>query len=394
MQSLVRTGLLALAALLPLRAAVADPPPPAEVLERLFRQDAIDESLFAESFLAQLPARRLQRIVDDLKRELGPLVAVEGGDSGFVLRFADSELPARMAVDAAGRVTGLWFDAPRPIGDVETLAGAIAELPGDVSLLLTTDGVPRVAHNAAAPLAVGSAMKLAVLEALRREAAAGRLDWSQVVALDPAWRSLPSGQLQDWPAGTPLTIASLAHLMISVSDNTATDALIHLAGRAAVEAVSPRNVPFLTTRELFVLKGEVSAALRRQWAEGDTATRRVLLETLAEAPLPAVGDLTAAPTPEVEWFLSAEELCGLLEATAGMPSLEIDPGQADPAAWRQVSYKGGSDSGVLNLSTRLVGKDGRVHCVVATWNDEAPLQQERLFGLYRGLLARLAAGTR
>jgi len=45
---------------------------------------------------------------------------------------------------------------------------------------------------------------------------------------------------------------------------------------------------------------------------------------------------------------------------------------------------------VLNLSTRVVDKDGGVHCVVASWNDDAPLDDERLFAPYRGILNRLA----
>src|SRR5690606_39753601 len=43
--------------------------------------------------------------------------------------------------------------------------------------------------------------------------------------------SLPTGILQEWPVGTPMTIQSLATLMISISDNTATDVLLRVAGR-------------------------------------------------------------------------------------------------------------------------------------------------------------------
>jgi len=45
---------------------------------------------------------------------------------------------------------------------------------------------------------------------------------------------------------------------------------------------------------------------------------------------------------------------------------------------------------VLNLSSRFTGKDGRVHCVVTTWNGDGPLDQTRLFAPYRGLVAQLA----
>ena len=54
--------------------------------------------------------------------------------------------------------------------------------------------------------------------------------------------------------GAPITIHTLASLMISESDNTATDALIDLVTRNSVETISPRNRPFMTTREFFQLK--------------------------------------------------------------------------------------------------------------------------------------------
>jgi hypothetical protein len=89
--------------------------------------------------------------------------------------------------------------------------------------------------------------------------------------------------------------------------------------------------------------------------------------------------------------MTARELCDLLDATSGLPSLGIQPGPADRRHWKSVAYKGGSEVGVLNLSSRLVGEDGRVHCVVATWNGDDALQQDKLLNPYRGLVDRLAA---
>jgi beta-lactamase class A len=253
-----------------------------------------------------------------------------------------------------------------------------------------SDGKDAVAQNADTPLAVGSAAKLAILKALKDAVADGRLRWDQTVPLKSEWRSLPTGILQDWPPGTSVTIATLGTLMMSLSDNTATDALIDLVGRANVEAITPRNTPFPTTAELFKLKTKGRGDLRAKWRSADAAGRRSLLDTIAALPLPKVADLEPAATAEIEWFFSAHELCGLLEATAGMPMF-INPGLADAAAWRSVAFKGGSETGVLNLSTRLAGDDGAVHCVVATWNTAETLDQRRLYEPFRGLLRVLRA---
>src|SRR5262249_16388416 len=137
----------------------------------------------------------------------------------------------------------------------ETIA-ALRALPGKVSVLVTTDGKTDAELEPDAELAVASAFKLAVLAALREEIDAKKLAWAQVVSLKPEHKSLPGpeGLLQKWPDGAPLTLHTLATLMISRSDNTAADVLINVVGHAPLERLSPGNAPFLTTREAFVLK--------------------------------------------------------------------------------------------------------------------------------------------
>ncbi|GGC77696.1 serine hydrolase [Chelatococcus reniformis] len=372
------------------QAARAEAVRPEQALAALFAAPAADAAAFAPGFLARLPAGQVTQIVAALRREHGSLGGVEAAADGFTLRFARARIPARISLDADGRIAGLWFGAAEAEGDLDSLAAAIRALPGRTSVLVITDGRELVTHEASTPLAVGSAAKLAILAAVQRAVAQARLAWDAVVKLDPGWRSLPTGQLQDWPEGTPLTVATLAHLMVSISDNTATDTLIRLVGREAVEALSPRNAPFATTRELFILKAGEHAGLRREWRDGDGAGRRALLEAIAAAPLPRPEALSPAPTPEVAWVMTAGEVCALLEATADLPSVGINSGPADRGEWRAVAYKGGSDVGVLNLSSRLVGRDGRVHCVVATWNGDGALDEGRLIAPYRGLIARLA----
>ena len=70
----------------------------------------------------------------------------------------------------------------------------------------------------------------ASLDALRAEIDGKKRSWKDVVELVPEHRSLPSGILQGWPDHAPMTVYGLAGLMISISDNTATDALLTLVG--------------------------------------------------------------------------------------------------------------------------------------------------------------------
>lgn len=364
---------------------------PDATLRALFEAKKLDETRFSPAFLAQVPASNIAQILSQLRQSYGALGTIQSDGDGYRLDFEGADIPAQIVLDQEGRIAGLWFGAPVPSGSVEEHAAAITGLPGAVSLLVLEDGRPLISHNADAALAVGSAAKLAILKALSVAVEIGEKQWSDVVQLRPEWKSLPSGTLQDWPDGTPLTLGTLAHFMMSISDNTATDALIRLVGRDAVEAVSPRNSPFLTTRELFTLKTRDHAALRLEWAGADEAARRHILERIADLPLPATHALAPEPTYEaVEWFFSAQELCTLLEDTSDLPSGSINPGPVDPGQWRKFSYKGGSETGVINLSSRVVGADGIARCVVATWNHPSVLDKNSLLLPYRGILDALA----
>ncbi|UUX49340.1 serine hydrolase [Nisaea acidiphila] len=365
---------------------------PEDALTGLFGPAPPEAAQFAPAFLAQVPASEIAWIVTGLRQQFGALETVAPEGDGFRLRFERSTVPAKIFLDGAGRISGLWFGAPVPDGPIDAHVAAIKALPGDVALLVLKDGETLHAHNAERPLAVGSAAKLAILKALADAVAKGARHWTEVAELHPEWKSLPSGMLQDWPDGTPLTLGSLAHLMISISDNTATDALIRLLGRETVEAYAPHSKPFLTTREAFTLKTAETAALRTKWEMTDEAGRREILERIATRPLPPAQMLSTDPTfKAVEWFFSAEELCTLLEAVAELPSVGINPGPITPGDWQSFAYKGGSETGVLNLSSRVVGRDGVTRCVVATWNHNAALDDNLLLTPYAGLLAALAA---
>lgn len=373
--------------------AAGQPITTSDAVSRLF-SETVDPAWFGEIFLAQVPAQQIALVLASFTTQYGALVSVTGSGGTLTTRLERAELPTQVTLDTDGRIIGLFFGNPVPIGGgVEGFVARLAALPGQTSVAVITNGVLAAGHQPEMPLAVASAFKLAVLAALGEAAAPGTLvNLDDTVFLDPAWRSLPTGILQDWRDGTAVTVATLANLMISVSDNTATDALIALVGREAVEAFSERNRPFPTTGELFRLKATGNEGLLEAWRAGDETARRTILAELATQPLPAVDALSPVPTPDVEWFFDAFELCALLDGTADMWAFDINPGLARREDWASIAFKGGSEPGVLNLSTRVVDAEGNTHCVVATWNDTAALDEQMLFTAYSGLLRALAAG--
>jgi beta-lactamase class A len=359
-------------------------------LERLLATDSPAADWFAPSFLRAVPPAKMQEIVARLHAEGGSLRTIRAEGSHWVAELERASCRIEAALDGQGRFVSLWF---KPL-DVQTatLEEALADLralPGKASVLVTSDGADRGAIEPDLPLAVGSTFKLATLAALRREIDGKKRSWRDVVELAPEARSLPSGILQEWPAGAALTVDSLATLMIAQSDNTATDTLIHLLGRNAIEPFASRNRPYPTTRELFVLKAPANAELLGRWRRGDEAGRRALLDAIRSLPLPDRAAYPREPTAlDVEWFFSARELCDLMKAVHDLPFMSINPGPAERADWDAVAFKGGSEPGVINMTTWLE-KNGHAHCVSATWNAPERLDEPRFAVAYRRILTWL-----
>lgn len=368
---------------------------PKSALERLFTSEQIQTEWFAPSFLSQIPIEQVQQVIASLKNQLGTYQSVQNNAQDYLVIFSQASVPTQIVLNNKGQISGLLFQPPQAkVISLEEAIAAFKALPGKVSFLVQEGKTVQAALNTKTPLAVGSAFKLAVLQALKSEIASGKRTWKDIVQLQSRWKSLPSGMLQTWPDGSYLTVETLASLMVSLSDNTATDILINSLGRQPIELVSPRNIPFLTTRELFVLKGSQNRNLLQRYRAGNEAQRRQILQESSKKPLPNVSEFegTNPVALDVEWFFTAEELCGLMEQVTDLPLMSINPGIANPNDWQRVAFKGGSEPGVLNLSTWLQGKNDKNYCVIATWNNsEKPVEEPKFMALYNGVISGLAA---
>lgn len=358
-----------------------------ELVERLLSGSEAQAAWFSDSFLRQVPLAQVEQILRDLNRRYGEATRVSGEAGEFVAWTGTHRIPVLLERDPKGRIVGLLFRPAEPIevNFYQTLH-ALRSLPGEVAYVIQRDRGVLAAHKADDALAVGSAFKLAVLQVLRTRVEQGGARWADVIRLEPQHFSLPSGFLQDMPAGSPLTLHSLAAAMIAQSDNTATDALIAYLGRGAVEAVAGLT-PLLTTREVFQLKADPK--LYEDYAGQDLRGRRRLLSEIAGRPLPRPGQVAGPWLAEAEWRISARDLCRLMTAVGDLEIAQINPGPAGKGDWRSLAYKGGSETGVLNMTTLATDADGRSYCVAVTWNDGAALDEARFAELYRDLLLAL-----
>ncbi|MBT0566710.1 serine hydrolase [Williamsia sp. CHRR-6] len=345
-----------------------------------------------------------------------------------VVGSAGGDLAATVTVDADGRISGLLF-TPRPAAPASwsQLDQRLRALAPRASIAVDeidpTSGVaPRcrpvhgVDPDTRRPL--GSAFKLYVLGALADAVRAGRIRWDDSVAVRDDWKSLPSGVLQNDPAGTRISYRRLADLMISISDNTAADHLINTLGRSAVQSVLTRfgnsdpaaSTPFLTTRELFVLKTSRYPQDAQAYLATPPDRREQALSALADTPF---GDTASWVAPReidrLEWFGSPSDICrafaGLTRASAtatGAPvgaALSINDGGLllSPTAFPRVWFKGGSEPGVLTLNYLAGTPDGRI-VTVSTMisNPTAPIEENTVIpeiqSIIRGAVALAVAG--
>jgi beta-lactamase class A len=415
--------LLAILALMTGSLAAAQGQPSAGLRERaaslvqLFNGAKKPEQLFSPSFLAAVPVAQVNAISQQLKGQLAAARSVakieaSSATAGIVfLDFEKGTLQLRLNIAPAPPhlIEGLLVTGVQVKGDsLAAVAAELRKLPGQTSLAVARlgDGAPAatISHEAARPMAIGSTFKLFLLAELSRSVKAGERSWSDVVKLDR--RSLPSGFLQSWPEGAPMTLYTLAALMISQSDNTATDTLLHVLGREKVEQLLPalgvkapeRNRPFLSTLEAFALKTGASAG----WAGADEAKRRALLADLAkltpaQVPLDKLGG-SPKQIDRIEWFASADDLVRTMDwlrlngGKEVMDILAINPGigSAAAAGVTYLGYKGGSETGVMNMTFLVRGKSGQWYAVSGGWNDpKAAVDEARFAGLMRRAVSLL-----
>ena len=313
-----------------------------------------------------------------------------------------------LAVDARGLISGLRISPatppPAPPVSWAGVDAALRPLAPEVRLLVATvhhgacQPIHSIAPDTAAPL--GSAFKLYVLDALANAVAAGKVRWNQSLTITAQLKSLPSGVLQNQPDGTRVPVRDVAAKMISISDNTAANMIMNLVGRPAVEgalrttgmADPARDEPFLTTREMFILKLGQWPELAKRYLAANQAGRRALLAGIDRAPLPALAAARTWTTPRdidsIEWFASASDICrayASLAALAARPGLSPVGGalsandgglQLDPARWKTVWFKGGSEPGVLTLTYLATTRTGRSYVVaVLAENPSKPIDE-------------------
>jgi beta-lactamase class A len=379
----------------------------------------LSEHLSAD-FLAQVPPNRFNAAFASVPGiRLGKLTDVTPTHILGLVTAAGQSFTITIMVDLHGKINSLLLSPlhqpTAPPASWSELDRRLRKLAPDVSFLAAevngTSCRPVHAIAADTPRPLGSMFKLYVLEALAEKIRAGQLSWDTTLTIKPELKSLFGGQLQDRPDNSTVKVADAADLMISVSDNTAADLLIDKVGRRAVEAQVRRlsrhaglDVPFLTTRELFELKGVDYPHQARRYLSLGTEGRRAFLDrALAGAPRSKI-KLWTSPRDirTLEWFASPADIC----RTFADLKTSADPGVGRAMSindgglalshkdWPAVWFKGGSEPGVLDLSFLARSATGKTYVVTTLTSDPRTAFDEgrnipELISLVRGAFGLL-----
>ena len=100
--------------------------------------------------------------------------------------------------------------------------------------------------------------------------------------------------------------------------------------------------------------------------------------------MPPVNRVGGPWLSEAEWLISSRDLCRLIGKVRDLDLMQINPGLADRANWDEIAYKGGSETGVLNMTSLVTDAEGQRFCLTATWNDAAALDEPRFYDAYKG----------
>ncbi|NNE73620.1 MAG: hypothetical protein HKN26_08155 [Acidimicrobiales bacterium] len=364
---------------------------------------------FSPAFLQQVPATQLVAVPAQINTgATGPWTMTQSQIDGFnaTARIEAPGVPPLTVTltlnpEPPNLIEGLLFQPVTSWQQVGSLTELEAELDAfapisRVGLYDITEGRCAAVHerNADTPMPIGSTFKLWILAELAHQVESGEASWDEVFPVQDRYKASPDGEIFSLAEGTDVTLQRYAELMISISDNSATDHLLFRLGRERVEAaMTPSgveepdlNIPFLSAADLFMIKFSPDGPNSTDYRAADRNERRAILDRLTDEVVPWISGPQSFPLTnadgvgvdqprdhDLEWFATPVDLCrtqlylaelaerpGLepvadilrINDTAGMPF--------DRSVWTDLRYKGGSELGIVAVAWRMERADGRV----------------------------------
>ena len=145
--------------------------------------------------------------------------------------------------------------AAQPLGD--QLRKRISQFPGEISLYAKNlDSGEAIGIRETEPVRAASTIKLAVMAALFDAVARGELQWSERLTITEAEKVSGAGVIEsELSSGVQLPLEDVMHLMMALSDNTATNMILERFSADRINAYLDR-IGLGSTRSLRKILGK------------------------------------------------------------------------------------------------------------------------------------------
>ncbi len=144
--------------------------------------------------------------------------------------------------------------------ELETIVTAAEASGGAVGVVITDPNLVMFAHNGDRQFRAASTVKIPLMVEIYRQIDRGERTIDDRYVVRDADRAIGSGVILHLHEGIELTLGDLVYLMISISDNTATNLLIDFAGMENVNA---------TMQSLGMTGSTLGRKMKGRPAEGD-----------------------------------------------------------------------------------------------------------------------------
>jgi len=236
----------------------------------------------------------------------------------------------------------------RVTAEIERLADATGGIIGIAATELATGR--HIGYREGEPFPTASVIKLPLLVTLYEDAIAGRIDLRERVTYRDETKVAGSGVLQYLDDGLSPTLRDLSILMMSVSDNTATDLLFERVGKDRVDATMDR-LGFPSIRAPFDIREMLMELVDLDHSKpgGYDELRRLLRLSSGSGGRSMIPELADRSTPA--------DMCRLLERIESRAILDADACGAIVELMKRIQ-SGARIPGLLPKDTVVAHKTG------------------------------------
>lgn len=313
---------------------------------------------FSEKILANIDfKKKLKQPIKSLFTSLGKCIDVKTSKNKMIFNFKDHTLDGSYVM-SRNKLVSIWFDSPRAKKkDINKLLKTLSK-NNNISSYYFIDENKIYKDKEEVSLFVASTIKLKVLEQLKKCIDLKKCSNNDILVIKKGVKTSPSGILQTWPNQTRILVSTAVNLMISASDNTATDLIILYLRENKMKS-------FKTMQQKFI---ELYSPQAKFFGPEDY--KNVNLSVYPESG----GSLG-----------TTKGLCNTILRLKDVKALSINQDEA-MGKFKKVLFKGGSRFGVFQKTYAWKNDNGLWKCLSVTVNNPKGVNKAEVSEVIRNII--------